>query len=68
LQKEGIQSLIVEGGGKLLNSFIDAELWDEARIFRSSSMMGDGVAAPEIFGSIEEKSDIAGDKLIILSS
>ena len=30
-----IHSLIVEGGAVLLNSFIDAQLWDEAMVFTS---------------------------------
>lgn len=33
LHKHGVQSLIVEGGTTLLSTFIDAEMWDEARIF-----------------------------------
>lgn len=32
LHKRGIQHLLVEGGSKLLQSFIDANLWDEARV------------------------------------
>ena len=39
LYERGIQSLLVEGGAKLLQSFIDEGLWDEAR-------MKQGVAAP----------------------
>ena len=31
-----IQSLIVEGGARLLRSFIEVGLWDEARVFTSS--------------------------------
>lgn len=41
-------SLIVEGGAALLNSFITAGLWDEARIFTGSKPMGDGLLAPRI--------------------
>src|SRR5207247_2413973 len=33
LYQKNIQSIIVEGGAKLLQSFIDENLWDEARIF-----------------------------------
>jgi diaminohydroxyphosphoribosylaminopyrimidine deaminase/5-amino-6-(5-phosphoribosylamino)uracil reductase len=33
LQKHGIQSILVEGGATLLQTFIDQELWDEARVF-----------------------------------
>jgi len=42
-----INSIIVEGGAKLLQSFIDAGLWDEVRIIKSdSSITGKGIAAP----------------------
>ena len=46
LYKRCIQSLLVEGGAKLLQSFIDAGLWDEARIETAPVRLGNGVAAP----------------------
>ncbi len=42
-----IQSLIVEGGSKLLQSFIDEGLWDEARVICNELMtIGEGIKAP----------------------
>ena len=42
-----IQSLIVEGGSKLLESFIGEGLWDEARMICNEAMtIGEGVKAP----------------------
>ena len=41
-------SLIVEGGSQTLQSFIDAGLWDEARVFQSRKTFGAGIAAPNI--------------------
>jgi diaminohydroxyphosphoribosylaminopyrimidine deaminase/5-amino-6-(5-phosphoribosylamino)uracil reductase len=42
-----IQSVLVEGGAKLLQSFIDEGLWDEARIITNEELLiGSGVAAP----------------------
>jgi diaminohydroxyphosphoribosylaminopyrimidine deaminase / 5-amino-6-(5-phosphoribosylamino)uracil reductase len=42
-----VGTLIVEGGAKVLQSFIDANLWDEARIFHSPKTIGEGgIAAP----------------------
>ena len=42
-----IQSVLVEGGRKLLQSFIDAGLWDEARVITNSIMViGEGLDAP----------------------
>lgn len=41
-----IQSVIIEGGKKTLQSFIDSQLWDEARIFTSTQNLGSGIKAP----------------------
>jgi len=41
-----IISVLIEGGTQLLQSFIDAALWDEARIFTGTARFGDGVKAP----------------------
>jgi diaminohydroxyphosphoribosylaminopyrimidine deaminase/5-amino-6-(5-phosphoribosylamino)uracil reductase len=42
-----IQSVIVEGGSVLLQSFIDEQLWDEARVITNTAMkITNGVAAP----------------------
>jgi diaminohydroxyphosphoribosylaminopyrimidine deaminase/5-amino-6-(5-phosphoribosylamino)uracil reductase len=48
LYKKNIQSLLVEGGSRLLQSFIDAGLWDEAFVEKSSLKLGSGVKSPEI--------------------
>ena len=46
LYNRGIQSLMVEGGAKLLQSFIDEGLWDEARIEIAPFCVEQGIAAP----------------------
>ncbi len=44
-----IQSVIVEGGSILLQSFIDKGFWDEARVIRNKNLyLKEGVAAPEL--------------------
>lgn len=48
LHQRRIQSLLVEGGGRLLQSFIDNELWDEAYIEKSTIQLFEGVEAPKI--------------------
>ena len=48
LYQRKIQSLLVEGGSQLLQSFIDNELWDEAFIEKCPSRLHSGVKAPEI--------------------
>ncbi len=46
-QKE-IQSVIVEGGAQLLNTFITKNLWDEARVFIGNKYFINGLKAPNI--------------------
>lgn len=43
-----IQSLIVEGGRRILDAFIAEGLYDEAIIFRSSILLGSGLKAPSV--------------------
>lgn len=51
LYKRNIQSLIVEGGSKTLQGFMDKELWDEARVFIGEKTFGSGIKAPIITAS-----------------
>jgi diaminohydroxyphosphoribosylaminopyrimidine deaminase/5-amino-6-(5-phosphoribosylamino)uracil reductase len=49
LYEKDIQSVIVEGGAKMLQSFIDHNLWDEARVITNLEMIiGEGIQAPEV--------------------
>ncbi len=48
LYKRKIQSLLVEGGNQLLQTFIDEDLWDEIYIEKCEPMLFSGVKAPEI--------------------
>ncbi len=50
LYLRGVQSLLVEGGAKLLQSFLDEGLWDEARVEESPSLLRAGVRAPLLEG------------------
>lgn len=53
-----IQSVLIEGGSKTLQSFIDAGLWDEARIITNEEMMiENGIAAPELYGAVLENQE-----------
>lgn len=65
LYKKEIQSVIVEGGTKLLQSFIDENLWDEARVFIAERFIGDGVAAPKLNAEPISIENIATDKLYL---
>ncbi len=46
LCRRKVQSLMVEGGARLLQSFLDAGLWDEAIVEVAPMKLSDGVAAP----------------------
>lgn len=48
LYRRKIQTLLVEGGRQLLQSFIDSELWDETFIEKCPTKLYSGVKAPEI--------------------
>jgi diaminohydroxyphosphoribosylaminopyrimidine deaminase/5-amino-6-(5-phosphoribosylamino)uracil reductase len=47
LSQRGIQSLLVEGGKSLLESYMRAGLWDEARVYIGNARFGSGIKAPE---------------------
>src|SRR5690606_26273623 len=55
LYKHQIQSVIIEGGKILLESFIQNNLWDEARIFTSDLVFENGIKAPEFNTSSKPK-------------
>ena len=68
LHQKNIQSLIVEGGSKTLQGFIDSDLWDEARIFTSPKVLNEGIKKPILKGKQKSSSLIEGDRLEIVLS
>jgi len=66
LYLQDIQSVIIEGGAYTLTTFIEAGLWDEARIFTGSISLTSGIKAPEIKGIIVGKVLSGTDSLQIL--
>ena len=52
LHARGLQSLLVEGGSTLLQSFINAGLWDEIFVEESPVLLHSGVKSPEISDKI----------------
>ena len=66
LYLQDIQSLIIEGGAATLNSFIEAGLWDEARIFTGKSRLGTGIKAPVLNEIEQEEFTFADDRLAII--
>ena len=61
-----VQSLIVEGGAATHKMFMDAGLWDEARVLVSSQMLGGGTSAVSVRGgSLVGVEDLDGDRLLV---
>ena len=68
LYQRKIQSVLVEGGTTLLQSFMDAGLWDEMRVLRSPMMLGKSqtaVIAPRVEGRLVSREMVAQDELTI---
>ena len=64
LYKKNINSILVEGGTKTINKFINSNSWDEARVFRSNKNIKDGIKAPNFSYKNEIlRQKISGDKL-----
>ncbi|WP_281540389.1 bifunctional diaminohydroxyphosphoribosylaminopyrimidine deaminase/5-amino-6-(5-phosphoribosylamino)uracil reductase RibD [Maribacter aestuarii] len=68
LYELNIQSLIIEGGAKTLQSFIDANKWDEVRIFKGSTNFEKGIAAPRIKGTLVTTTQLREDSLTLLKN
>jgi len=66
LYLQDIQSVIIEGGAFTLNKFIEAGLWDEARIFTGGNNLNKGIKAPSLSGETSKQFSVGSDKLIIL--
>lgn len=65
LHIRSIQSVLIEGGSFTLQRFIDQELWDEARVFRSTKNFGNGIKAPKLNQNHSESRYIFDDQLFL---
>lgn len=68
LFENNIQSVIIEGGARTLQHFIEENLWDEARVFTSDIRFSTGVKAPQFFGKTKKVEKIVKDQLLIYSN
>jgi len=66
--QQQIQSILVEGGASLLQSFLDAGCWDEIRVIKSTRAIdlsaSDGVKAPTLKGAVPDSTESIGDDSI----
>ncbi|MEO9511353.1 MAG: bifunctional diaminohydroxyphosphoribosylaminopyrimidine deaminase/5-amino-6-(5-phosphoribosylamino)uracil reductase RibD [Flavobacteriaceae bacterium] len=65
LYKHSITSVLIEGGTRTLQTFIDEGLWDEAKIFQAATTFLNGIRAPKISGQLSDKKNITSDTLSI---
>jgi diaminohydroxyphosphoribosylaminopyrimidine deaminase/5-amino-6-(5-phosphoribosylamino)uracil reductase len=66
--KQNIQSIIIEGGAKILNYFIHNDLWDEARIFVGNKKFMKGIEAPQITGKVIQNENLGNSKLLLIKN
>ena len=67
LYNRNIQSVIIEGGSTLLNSFLEKNLWDEIRILKGNIEFKTGVEAPSLNLSNGERTKVGNDEMIHFS-
>ena len=60
-----IQSVIIEGGTQTLQTFIDENLWDEARVFTGDISFEKGINAPVLKKNLKKQIYIKNDVLKI---
>lgn len=65
LHKENINSIIIEGGAQTHRTFINENLWDEARIFIGKTEFKTGIKAPQFSGNLISEINIKNDTLKI---
>ncbi|MFK7747015.1 MAG: bifunctional diaminohydroxyphosphoribosylaminopyrimidine deaminase/5-amino-6-(5-phosphoribosylamino)uracil reductase RibD [Kordia sp.] len=63
LYNHNLQSVIIEGGKQTLQTFIDANLWDEARVFKGNVLFYTGIEAPNFKGNLVASSKISDNTL-----
>lgn len=68
LFRENINSVIIEGGTKTLETFINEGLWDEARVFVGQKEFKEGVKAPQLKGKLISQQKILEDALRIYTN
>lgn len=67
LYKNDIQSVLVEGGAKTLQQFIDADLWDECYVYQSPNDWNEGLKAPRMPGNPKSLTEYGTDELLYFS-
>jgi len=65
LYEAQVSTLLVEGGAQLLRTFVQKDLWDEARIFVGNKLLENGIPAPTLRSFDRRKYNIGSDLLYV---
>jgi diaminohydroxyphosphoribosylaminopyrimidine deaminase/5-amino-6-(5-phosphoribosylamino)uracil reductase len=65
LYRHNLLSVIIEGGRQTLQTFIDAGLWDEARVFKGAAIFTTGTPVPVLNAAPVKRNTIGEDELLI---
>ena len=60
-----IISIFIEGGTRMIMSFMKKQLWDEARVFKAQLSFGEGIKAPERPGEFSSYEKIGSSDLFV---
>ena len=65
LAERRITSLMVEGGARLLTSFLTHHRWHRAAVTRSAAILGNGVPAPSVSGQLVHRQRMLDNELTV---
>lgn len=70
LVEQRLGNVTIEGGATLLNAFIAAGFWDEARVFTGTIRFGSGLPAPHLpdYAALIEKKMVGTDRLEVFEN
>ncbi len=68
LAQKGVSSIMVEGGKKTLNLFIDLGIWDEALIFTSEKEINGIVQAPKLEFEPQKRLYVRNTELLLITN
>ncbi len=64
-QKHNLQSIIIEGGTKTLQTFIDEDIWDQAHVYTGKMSLENGIKAPIFNAKLHIRKSIKDTSLCI---
>lgn len=69
LKRRGINSVLVEGGPQLIQSFFEEQYYDEIRVIKSDIVLKEGINAPKVPSGIPlvKKYSILNDQIFIFA-